>query len=99
MGDSIHLICNATASQRIPEEIDWFKEGDKIDSTRFKHIVITKYRSLRDKSLVSELFIDHSTTRDSGMYICRSSEKEINSRKVTVLVGEASRTWKISLAI
>ncbi|XP_041373041.1 leucine-rich repeats and immunoglobulin-like domains protein 1 isoform X2 [Gigantopelta aegis] len=90
VGDPISLICNATGGAQIPEEIDWFYEGDKIDSYKYPNILITKYRSLTDQSLISELMIDRSTTRDSGMYICRSSEREVDSRKVTVLVADTS---------
>ncbi|CAL1527963.1 unnamed protein product, partial [Lymnaea stagnalis] len=41
-----------------------------------------------DQALISELFIEHTDTDDSGTYICRSSDREIGSLKVTVLVGE-----------
>ncbi|XP_046358608.1 zwei Ig domain protein zig-8-like isoform X2 [Haliotis rufescens] len=85
-GESIKLICNATGGPHIPEEIDWFKDGDKIDAHKYKDIVITKYRSLRSQSMTSELLVDRSTTDHSGTYICRSSQDVIASIKVTVLV-------------
>ncbi|XP_046576643.1 zwei Ig domain protein zig-8-like [Haliotis rubra] len=87
LGEEIRLTCNATGGPHIPEEIDWFKEGDKIDSHKYPNILITKYRSLRDQSLVSQLIIDHSREEDKGMYICRSSDEEIASLKVTVMVA------------
>ncbi|XP_046576646.1 zwei Ig domain protein zig-8-like isoform X2 [Haliotis rubra] len=86
-GDPIKLICNATGGPHIPEEIDWFKDGDKIDSHKYNDIVITKYRSLRLQSMTSELLVDRSTTDHSGTYICRSSQDVIASIKVTVLVA------------
>ncbi|XP_071110549.1 kin of IRRE-like protein 2 isoform X2 [Haliotis cracherodii] len=91
-GEPIKLICNATGGPHIPEEIDWFKDGDKIDAHKYEDIVITKYRSLRSQSMTSELLVDRSTTDHSGTYICRSSQDVIASIKVTVLVGtRASR--------
>ena len=84
----MRLVCNATGGNHIPEDIDWFKEGDKIDSEKYPDIITTKRLSLVDRSLVSELIIDHSTVKDTGTYICRSSRDEIASIKVTVLIGE-----------
>lgn len=36
LGERIHLVCNASGGPRIPDEIDWFKAGDKIDSTKYR---------------------------------------------------------------
>lgn len=36
LGDKIHLVCNASGGPRIPDEIDWFKAGDKIDSSKYR---------------------------------------------------------------
>ncbi|XP_067665825.1 neurotrimin-like isoform X2 [Haliotis asinina] len=89
-GDPIKLICNATGGPHIPEEIDWFKDGDKIDAHKYSDIVITKYRSLRLQSMTSELLVDRSTTDHSGTYICRSSQNAIGSIKVTVLIADTT---------
>ncbi|XP_059171635.1 kin of IRRE-like protein 1 isoform X3 [Physella acuta] len=87
--ERIRLTCNATGGGNIPEDIDWFKDGTKLDSRNTKHpnVVITKYRSLEEQALISELTIEHTDTDDTGTYICRSSDREIASRKVTVLVA------------
>ncbi|KAH9503193.1 hypothetical protein Btru_068440 [Bulinus truncatus] len=87
--EPIRLICNATGGSKIPEDIDWFKDGTKLDSKnrRDPNIVLTKYMSLEDQALISELFIEHADINDSGSYICRSSDRELDSIKVTVLVG------------
>ena len=90
MGEQIRLSCKASGGPHIPEEMDWFKDGDKIDMRKYKHMLITKYRSLEDRALVSELLIDRSRIHDSGTYICRSSSDKIDSIKVTVLVGECN---------
>ncbi|CAL1527962.1 unnamed protein product, partial [Lymnaea stagnalis] len=88
--EPIRLKCNATGGPKIPEDIDWFKDGTKLDTrgSRDPNIVLTKFMSLEDQALISELFIEHTDTDDSGTYICRSSDREIGSLKVTVLVGE-----------
>ncbi|KAK6179596.1 hypothetical protein SNE40_011917 [Patella caerulea] len=89
-GDSIVLECNATGGPIIPDDIDWFKNGDKIDSHKYSNIVVTKYRSLENRALISHLIIDRSTKDDTGTYICRSSLDEINKKTVTVLVADSS---------
>nr|KAG5709939.1 hypothetical protein BaRGS_029981 [Batillaria attramentaria] len=96
-GETIHLVCNATGGSQIPEDIDWFKDGSKIDSSRQNHIVITKYRSLEQRALISDLIIDRSRMKDTGTYICRSSEKEIDSLKVTVLVADTNNVKRHNL--
>ena len=40
-------------------------------------------------ALISDLTITHARQEDSGNYICRSSDREIDSLKVTVLVGRS----------
>ncbi|CAL1541270.1 unnamed protein product, partial [Lymnaea stagnalis] len=83
-GERIHLVCNASGGPRVPEEIDWFKGGDKIDS-KYGHVHIGKFQSMADRSFISELTIQHSSLTDTGDYICRSSTEDIANLKVTVL--------------
>ncbi|XP_059173100.1 uncharacterized protein LOC131953760 isoform X2 [Physella acuta] len=91
LGEKIHLVCNASGGPRVPDEIDWFKGGDKIDSTKYRHVTIDKYQSMTDRSFVSELIIDHSSHSDTGDYICRSSSNDIVNLKVTVLNAESTK--------
>ncbi|BFY97327.1 hypothetical protein BsWGS_00369 [Bradybaena similaris] len=90
LGDKIHLVCNASGGPRIPDEIDWFKAGDKIDSSKYRHVVLDKYQSIADSSFISELIIEHSQLSDTGDYICRSSRNDIANLKVTVLYAETA---------
>ena len=87
-GETVYLVCNSTEGSRVPDDVDWFKDGDKIDKEKFPHIVITKFRAEKEKSLISELIIARGKNTDSGTYICRSSLEQIASLEVTVLVGE-----------
>lgn len=45
--EPIRLRCNATGP-KIPDDIDWFKDGTKLDTraTKSQNIIITNYRSL-----------------------------------------------------
>lgn len=43
-GQTVYLKCNTTEGDRMPEDLDWFKDGDKIEATEYPNIVITKFR-------------------------------------------------------
>lgn len=89
-GESVYLLCNTTEGSRVPDDVDWFKDGDKIDKQKYPHVVITKFRSKEGRSLISELIIERGRNTDSGTYICRSSLQQIASLEVTVLVADTS---------
>uniref|UniRef100_A0A2C9M683 Ig-like domain-containing protein n=1 Tax=Biomphalaria glabrata TaxID=6526 RepID=A0A2C9M683_BIOGL len=89
-GQSVYLRCNTTEGDRIPDDVDWFKDGDKIEAKEYPNVVITKFRSRDTMSLVSELVISPGTSNDSGTYICRSSSELIASVEVNVLVADSS---------
>ncbi|KAL8598453.1 hypothetical protein ACOMHN_032730 [Nucella lapillus] len=90
LDDKVHLICNASGGSRIPEDIDWFKDGDMIDSFKYPHVLINTYPSLKPRALISELLIERARRKDSGEYVCRSSRNNIVNMKVTVLRGTAA---------
>lgn len=91
-GESIYILCNTTEGSRVPDDVDWFKDGNKIEKEKFPHIVITKFRKPEQHSLVSELIIDRGRNSDSGTYVCRSSQEQIASLEVTVLVAESNNS-------
>jgi len=94
-GESIRLTCNATGGLHIPEDIDWFKDGTKISMKGFNpELELTSDMYPETHSLVSELHIKHADLSDSGNYICRSSDRKIDSVKVTVLIAPDSSNVK-----
>ncbi|RUS81208.1 hypothetical protein EGW08_011038 [Elysia chlorotica] len=90
-GEPIRLVCNATGP-RVPEKIDWFKDGTKLDATSYRHgnLIIEEFMHVVDQALISELHIRHTDTTNSGTYICRSSDRKIASLTVTVLVADTT---------
>ncbi|CAG5127021.1 unnamed protein product, partial [Candidula unifasciata] len=84
-GQKVYLKCNTTEGDKIPEDLDWFKDGDKIEANEYPHIFITKSKDTM--ALVSELTITSGTSNDSGTYICRSTSELIASAEVSVLVA------------
>jgi hypothetical protein len=85
-GERVMLRCNATDGHRAPDDVDWFKTGDKIEPAKYPHVRIDKYK--QDRALISELVIERASKMDSGTYICRSSLEQIASVDVAVLVGK-----------
>lgn len=88
-GEKILLVCNATGGSHIAEDIDWFKDGNIIDTSRPRHrdVIILKYRSLEEGALISKLQIDHADMDDAGTYVCRSSFNKLADFNVNVLAG------------
>eukprot|EP00106_Octopus_bimaculoides_P017621 XP_014785063.1 PREDICTED: Down syndrome cell adhesion molecule-like protein Dscam2 isoform X2 [Octopus bimaculoides] len=86
-GDPIKLVCNTTGSEYPPLDLDWFKDGNKINADSAKKIKIDKRHFPHANTLSSVLNITHSKMSDAGEYVCRSSNLEITSIKVHVLNG------------
>ena len=86
-GDTIRIVCNVTGTTDMPQDLDWFKNGNMIH-TKERKISISKDRSIAKKTLNSVLEIRNSKLEDSGTYVCRNSELLIASQRVQVLNGE-----------
>ncbi|KAK3601476.1 hypothetical protein CHS0354_033611 [Potamilus streckersoni] len=84
-GDMISLTCNASGINFPPEEIDWFRNGQKVSSDVENGIHIYKRVSISLKIITSVLEIERATLEDDGMYVCRSSDLQLTSRRLIVL--------------
>ncbi|KAK3596480.1 hypothetical protein CHS0354_032685 [Potamilus streckersoni] len=84
-GGKVLLTCNATGINYPPEEMDWFRNGQKLLSDVESGIDIYKSVSISSKSITSTLEIERATMEDDGTYICRSSDLHIASKKLNVL--------------
>ena len=82
------MTCNATGREYPPEELDWFKNGNKMETNFAKKIYIRKMVSINSKTIISVLHINKADLADAGTYVCRTSDKQVTSRKVEVLNGE-----------
>ncbi|XP_045215919.2 protogenin A-like isoform X3 [Mercenaria mercenaria] len=87
-GKKLVLTCNATGQMFPPEDIDWFKDGQKIKQNQNRGISIAKFRIAKTKMLHSQMEIDKADMDDKGVYICRSSDLAITSTNVIVLNGK-----------
>ncbi|XP_060558634.1 lachesin-like isoform X2 [Ruditapes philippinarum] len=87
-GESIVLQCNATGEYYPPDEMDWFRNGQKVDSNMGSGIKILKQFSISKRTFSSNLRIDRAKMDDGGTYVCRTSSMQIASTKVHVLNGK-----------
>ena len=84
-GEPINIHCNATG---VLEELDWFRNGYKIETNFDKGIFIEKTVHLATKTISSTLHVVRSEMKDSGTYTCRTSARQVKSFFVTVLSGK-----------
>ncbi|KAL4228338.1 hypothetical protein ACF0H5_013768 [Mactra antiquata] len=82
-GETIHLVCNVTGNTDIPQDVDWFRNGNLLKNSDRVHIY--KDTSIVNKKLDSVLEIYNSNHEDSGTYVCRNSDVLIESQKVMIL--------------
>ncbi|XP_041363298.1 lachesin-like isoform X2 [Gigantopelta aegis] len=87
-GMNVRLTCNATGAVHPPDEIDWFKNGDKLETNYARKVYIQKRVSLTTRTILSILEIKNAKMTDAGLYICRTSDLQIKSRRVNVLNAE-----------
>lgn len=78
LGDPITLVCNATGGTQTPEEIDWFKDGDKV-SLGIHGIGSARRRWATNKSAFESVHRDANGVSHVYIFIC------INTFVVTLL--------------
>ncbi|XP_052231544.1 fibroblast growth factor receptor 3-like isoform X2 [Dreissena polymorpha] len=89
-GEPLTLHCNVTGQHYTPDEIDWFRNGEKVTSEKHRGVKLFKQLSMAYKTFTSILSINEATMEDSGVYVCRSSNMHIANTKVHVLSAETS---------
>ena len=88
------LQCNATGEYYPPDEMDWFRNGERLSSQRHRGVRISKQYSISKRTFTSVLVIDRADMRDDGTYVCRSSNMQITSTKVHVLNGKYAHKYQ-----
>lgn len=86
----LRLICNATGEDFPPDEIQWFFNGEKLQSDSRKNLRITDEVNLSTHTLISTLEIKYASMSDTGNYVCRSSARLTTGVRVEVLNGTPS---------
>ncbi|KAH9508553.1 hypothetical protein Btru_052009 [Bulinus truncatus] len=85
----ILLTCNATGHEYVPEQLDWFFNGNKIISDDPPgRISIKTNNSIQMKSISSVLRIKGVQMEDSGLYLCRTTSLQIESFRVVVISAD-----------
>lgn len=89
-GDRIFIKCNATGEEFPPDDIQWYKGGNKIKSDPRQKLIVKKEVKMRSRSLLSSLEIAHASMEDAGTYVCRTTSRELAiSLTVNVLNGKS----------
>ena len=91
IGHQLQLLCNATGKPVPPHNVEWFKNGIKMESDAEKGVIITK--KIETKVLVSMLVIKQVTISDSATYTCKSSNNDAADFNLQVLNRKYS--WHI----
>ncbi|KAL8598100.1 hypothetical protein ACOMHN_030386 [Nucella lapillus] len=86
---NIRLVCNATGEEHSPDDVDWFLNGQKLD-TDSSQVSILKRVSLTEKTIYSILEIKNAKMKDAGIYVCRTSDLQIASERVDVLNADTN---------
>ncbi|CAG5135098.1 unnamed protein product, partial [Candidula unifasciata] len=84
-GDRIYLVCNASSQEYPPEDIDWFLGGNTLTTDESRGMQIHKYVSINTGTIISTLEIKQARLTDGGVYVCRTSNKDVTSTHVNVL--------------
>lgn len=89
--ERIYLSCNATGLEQAPQGLDWFLNGNKLNNKHDPRVTIRKHMSITSRTIVSTLTISDADLRDSGTYVCRTSNLQIQDIRVNVLnAGKSS---------
>ncbi|XP_070185144.1 zwei Ig domain protein zig-8-like [Littorina saxatilis] len=94
-GEKINLVCNATAKDQPPEDLDWFREGNRLQTNDITGISIRKFVTLATGTIVSILEIKHASLSDGGVYVCRTSSLDVTSFRVNVLNGDTYNVKRV----
>ncbi|KAL3865825.1 hypothetical protein ACJMK2_043175, partial [Sinanodonta woodiana] len=84
-GTAIYLTCNASTSDYPAGDVDWFKDGNIINTSGNGRLEIKQDISYKAKTIFSVLTINKATMEDSGTYVCRTSDLLTTRHKVDVL--------------
>ena len=87
-GASIHLACNVTSKDDPPQSVDWFKDGTPFQTSYNRDIYIQQSVSIASKTIVSAVDISRARMSDTGVYVCRATDKLAARIKVDVLNGK-----------
>lgn len=91
-GETLFLLCTANGIKYIPDDIQWFREGEPM-ATDYTRINIKEHVAHNAGIITSSIEIRHTSSDDGGTYVCRASSRTeslniIASVKVHILLGK-----------
>ncbi|XP_050400548.1 myopalladin [Patella vulgata] len=85
---NMQIYCKTSTIYNGQSNVVWFKDGDTLSPASDNRIKIETYSSIQDNTVTSLLKIDQVTQSDSGLYVCRNSNrKDMTTVQVFVING------------
>ena len=69
VGQKIFLQCEATGMYKAPDDVEWIKDGEKVETDSDSGIIITK--QVKGRTLISVLVVQSSDLSSAGNYVCK----------------------------
>lgn len=93
--EPFEISCNATGDDFVPDNIDWFKNGQKLQSDVEKGVSIKFSVSMETKTIKSTFRVAHANMTDAGTYTCRTSNSLVESTSVVVLYATSKNSKRV----
>lgn len=93
--EPFEISCNATGDDFVPDNIDWFKNGQKLQSDVGKGVSIKFSVSMETKTIKSTFRVAHANMTDAGTYTCRTSNSLVESTSVVVLYATSKNSKRV----
>ena len=83
-GSAITLLCDAAGDPEPPADVTWYHDGQRLTSGH--RVTISK--RVESRAVLSQLLVRRARLADSGVYVCRSTNRDAGEASVYVLNGE-----------
>ncbi|XP_022333139.1 neural cell adhesion molecule 1-like isoform X2 [Crassostrea virginica] len=93
--EPFQISCNATGVDFVPDNIDWFKNGEKLQSNVERGVSIKFSVTMETKTIKSTFRVEHARMTDAGTYTCRTSNSLVESTSVVVLYATSKNSKRV----
>lgn len=96
--EPFEIYCNVTGVDFVPENIDWFKNGEKLQSNIERGVTIKFSVTMETKTIKSSFRVEHARMSDAGTYTCRTSNSLVKSTSVVVLYATSKNSKRVIIS-
>lgn len=94
-GLSIELLCSVTGLDNRVDDIEWFRDGSKLETSYSRGVLIEHHYSAVARTYASNLIVRRVGLADSGTYVCRVTDQISQPLKVYIKTNEDRRIGKL----